>query len=404
MKQKIKIINDPVHGIIKIPNQFIYTIIQHRYFQRLHNISQTGLTELVYPGARHSRFNHALGCMHLMQTAIQVLKEKNVEITDEEEIGVYIAILLHDLGHGPFSHSLETSIIDGSHHEEISLQLMENLNAEFEGKLSLAISIFKGEYPKTFLHQLVSSQLDVDRLDYLKRDSFFSGVVEGNINPERIISMMNVCENELVIDAKGISSVEKFLMARIFMYSNVYIHKSSFSAENYLIQVLRRAKELVKQGEKLFATSAFNYFLEGNEKGRLSANGLELFTRLDDHDVMASIKEWQYHDDLILSKLSKAIVERRLPKSILLSEPLTEVELTLEQNRVKDKLQIDDASYFVQQSPIVITPYNHSKSPIKLLNKNGKVEEITSNRLIEPKSPHRRLGLAPRCRLVASWG
>ena len=190
---------------------------------------------------------------------------------------------------------------------------------------------------------------------------------------------MNVCENELVIDAKGVSSVEKFLMARIFMYSNVYIHKSSFSAENYLIQVLRRAKELVKQGENLFATSAFKYFLEGNEKGSLSAKGLELFTRLDDHDVMASIKEWQYHDDLILSKLSKAIVERRLPKSILLNEPLTEVELKLEWNRVKEKLQIDDASYFVQQSPIVITPYNHSKSPIKLLNKNGKVEEITSS-------------------------
>lgn len=379
MKQKIKIINDPVHGIIQIPNPFIYTIIKHRYFQRLHNISQTGLTELVYPGARHSRFNHALGCMHLMQNAVKVLKEKNVDLSTEEELGVYIAILLHDLGHGPFSHSLETSIIEGSHHEEISLQLMEKLNDEFDGKLSLAISIFKGDYHKKFLHQLVSSQLDVDRLDYLKRDSFFSGVVEGNINPERIISMMNVCDNELVIDAKGISSVEKFLMARIFMYSNVYLHKSSYSAENYLIQVLRRAKELVKQGDKLFATTAFKYFLEGNEKGKLSAHGLDLFTRLDDHDVMASIKEWQFHEDKILSMLSKAIVERRLPKSILMNEPLSEIELNLELERVKDLLKIDDASYFVQQSQIIITPYNQSKSPIKLLNKNGEIVEITSS-------------------------
>ena len=381
MKQKIKIINDPVHGIIKIPSQFIYTIIQHRYFQRLHKISQNGLTELVYPGARHSRFIHALGCMHLMQSAISVLKEKNVQITIEEEEAAYIAILLHDLGHGPYSHSLESSIIDGSHHEEISLQLMEKLNEEFEGKLTLAISIFKGEYEKEFLHQLVSSQLDVDRLDYLKRDSFFSGVVEGNINPERIISMMNVSDNELVIDVKGISSVEKFLMARIFMYSNVYLHKTSFSAENYLIQVLRRAKELVKSGEKLFATDAFRYFLEGNEKGRLSEEGLEYFTRLDDYDVMTSIKEWQYSNDIILSTLSKSIVERRLPKSVLRKEPIDKNEIDLELKRVQNYFNINDASYFVQQSEIKITPYNHSNSPIKLLYKNGNVEEISSSQL-----------------------
>jgi HD superfamily phosphohydrolases len=260
MKHKFKIINDPVHGIITIPNALVYDIIQHRFFQRLRKISQNGLTELVYPGAKHSRFNHALGCMHLMQKSLEVLKEKGVEITPEEEKGAYVAILLHDLGHGPFSHSLEYSIIDGSHHEELSLQMMEELNEEFKGQLSLAISIFTGKYHRKFLSQLVSSQLDVDRLDYLKRDSFFTGVVEGNINPERIISMMNVKNNELVIDAKGISSVEKFLMARIFMYNNVYLHKTSFSAENYLIQVLRRAKELTRQGENLFATSAFKYF------------------------------------------------------------------------------------------------------------------------------------------------
>lgn len=383
MVQKLKIINDPVHGIIKIPSTFLYTIIQHRYFQRLHRISQNGLTELVYPGARHSRFNHALGCMHLMQNALSVLKDKGIEISAVEEEAAYIAILLHDLGHGPYSHSLENSIIDGSNHEEISLQLMEKLNVEFDGRLNLAISIFKGDYHRLFFHQLVSSQLDVDRLDYLKRDSFFSGVVEGNINPERIISMMNVSNDELVIDAKGTSSVEKFLMARIFMYANVYLHKTSFSAENYLIQVLRRAKELVKSGNNLFATNAFQYFLNNNELGKLSDEGLEYFTRLDDHDVMTSIKEWQYHDDIILSRLAKCIVERTLPKSTLRDQKIDISEIEKERKRVSNLLGIEDSSYFVEQSEIRITPYNRNHSPIKLLYNNGDVVEITeSNRSV----------------------
>ena len=376
MKKKFKIINDPVHGIITIPNALIYSIIQHRYFQRLRKISQNGLTELVYPGAKHSRFNHALGCMHLMQKSIEVLKEKGVEISAEEEKGAYVAILLHDLGHGPFSHSLEYSIIDGSHHEEISLQMMEELNREFNGELTLAISIFTGQYPRKFLSQLVSSQLDVDRLDYLKRDSFFTGVVEGNINPERIISMMNVKNNELVIDAKGISSVEKFLMARIFMYNNVYLHKTSFSAENYLIQVLRRAKELTRQGEDLFATSAFKYFLEGKESGKLSKHGLELFAQLDDSDVLSAIKEWQFHQDIILSTLAQAIVERRLPKSEVKIQKNPETKIRKEEERIKKLLGIDDASYFVQQSEIKITPYQTDKHPILIAFKNGNVEEI----------------------------
>ena len=376
MKKKFKIINDPVHGIITIPNALIYAIIQHRYFQRLRKISQNGLTELVYPGAKHSRFNHALGCMHLMQKSIEVLKEKGVEITSEEEKGAYVAILLHDLGHGPFSHSLEYSIIDGSHHEEISLQMMQELNDEFNGELSLAISIFTGQYPKKFLSQLVSSQLDVDRLDYLKRDSFFTGVVEGNINPERIISMMNVKNNELVIDAKGISSVEKFLMARIFMYNNVYLHKTSFSAENYLIQVLRRAKELTREGVDLFATTAFKYFLEGRESGKLSKHGLELFAQLDDSDVLSAIKEWQFHEDVILSKLAQAIVERKLPKSEVLIKKIDDFKIEKEKERIKSVLGIEDASYFVQQSVIKITPYQIDKHPILIAFKNGNVEEI----------------------------
>ena len=374
---KLKVVNDPVHGFITIPNELIYQIIQHPYFQRLRRISQTGLTELVYPGARHSRFHHALGCMHLMQKALNILKRKSVDITIEEENGALIAILLHDLGHGPFSHSLEHSIINGLHHEEVSLRLMEELNQIFENKLSVAIQIFKGEYHKKFLSQLVSSQLDVDRMDYLKRDSFYTGVVEGNINPERIISMMNVSKNELVIEAKGISSVEKFLMARMFMYMQVYMHKKSFTAENFLISVLKRAKELVKGGEILFATSAFNYFLEDNEKGNLSRKGLEIFTRLDDSDVLSSIKEWQFHDDLILSKLSRSIIERELPKSFLMDKELTNAELFVEKERVKEFLKIDDASYFVEQTTIKIIPYDKSKNPIKILFKSGEVKEIS---------------------------
>lgn len=374
---KLKIVNDPVHGFITIPNELIYHIIQHPYFQRLRRISQTGLTEMVYPGARHSRFHHALGCMHLMQKALNILKRKNVEITSEEENAALIAILLHDLGHGPFSHSLEHSIINGSHHEEISLRLMEELNQNFDQKLTLAIQIFKGQYPKKFLTQLVSSQLDCDRMDYLKRDSFYSGVVEGNINPERIISMMNVSDNELVIEAKGIPSVEKFLMARMFMYMQVYMHKKSFTAENFLINVLRRAKEMTRKGENLFATSAFKYFLEDNENGSLSKEGLEIFTHLDDSDVLSAIKEWQYHDDFILSKLSKNIIQRALPKSYLMDNKLTDEEILFEKNRVKEALEIEDASYFVEQTIIKIVPYEKSKSPIKVLYKNGDVKELS---------------------------
>ncbi|WP_313580873.1 HD domain-containing protein [Chishuiella sp.] len=378
-KNKLKIINDPVHGFITIPNELIYQIIQHPYFQRLRRISQTGLTETVYPGAKHSRFLHALGCMHLMQKALNILKRKDVEITLEEENGVLIAILLHDLGHGPFSHSLEHSIIKNSNHEQISLRLMEELNIFFNGELTLAIEIFKGNYSKKFLTQLVSSQLDCDRMDYLKRDSFYSGVVEGSINPERIISMMNVSNNELVIEAKGIPSVEKFLMARMFMYTQVYMHKKSFTAENFLISVLRRAKELTKKGEKLFATSALNYFLQENQEGISTKKGLEIFTFLDDSDVLSAIKEWQFHDDFILSKLSKNIIQRVLPKSYLLEEKISDNEFLKERDRVKKEYLIDDASYFVEQTTIKVVPYDKNKSPIKILFKNGSVKEISNS-------------------------
>ncbi len=379
-RPKLKVMNDPVHGFINIPNQLIYEIIQHRYFQRLRRISQTGLTELVYPGAKHSRFHHALGCMYLMQKALNVLKRKGIEITPEEENGALVAILLHDLGHGPYSHSLENTIIEGAHHEEISLRLMEKLNEEFEGELTLAISIFKGEYPKAFLTQLVSSQLDVDRLDYLKRDSFYTGVVEGNINPDRIISMMNVAENQLVIEAKGIHSVEKFLMARLFMYSQVYFHKKSFAAETYLIQTLKRAKELASVGETLFASPALHYFLyKPDQEQGLSEEGLEIFSRLDDSDVLSAIKEWQYHADTILRKLACSIVERKLPKTTITEKPISLNQLEAEKEKIMKKWGVSNADYFVQQEKVTFFAYDAQHYPITILYKNGRVKEISTS-------------------------
>jgi len=375
---KFKIINDPVHGFIRIPNDLIFDIIQHPYFQRLRRISQTGLTDMVYPGARHSRFHHALGCLHLMQNAVATLRAKNVPISDEEETGVYIAILLHDLGHGPFSHSLEHSIIENTHHEEVSLLLMEELNRFFNGSLTTAIQIFKGEYPKKFLKQLVSSQLDIDRLDYLKRDSFYTGVVEGKINPDRIISMLAVHENELVYEAKGLYSIEKFLMSRMFMYWQVYLHKTSYTAEQLLIQVLRRAKFLSKNGVDLFASSAFGYFLA--DKAHDFANNLEAiqkFTQLDDSDVIGAIKEWCNHSDKILRILSLSIVNRKLPKSILLNQPMKEEYFVRENARLEKEYGIDDASYLMGYSEMSVLPYDKYISPIYLIDKNKMVKDIT---------------------------
>lgn len=379
-RPKLKVINDPVHGLIYIPNQLIYEIIQHRYFQRLRRISQTGLTELVYPGAKHSRFHHALGCMYLMQKALNVLKRKGVEFTAEEENGALVAILLHDLGHGPYSHSLENTIIEGAHHETISLRMMEKLNEEFDGELGVAIAIFTGTYPKKFLSQLVSSQLDVDRLDYLKRDSFYTGVVEGNINPDRIISMMNVADNQLVIEAKGIYSVEKFLMARLFMYSQVYFHKKSYAAETYLIQTLRRAKEIALEGGELFASPALHYFLYPvGTKNELTDEGLEVFSRLDDSDVLLAIKEWQYHFDPILSRLAKSIVERKLPKTTISDKPISANQLEVEMKKACDKFGVERGDYFVQQEKVVFVAYDAQYFPISILYKNGRVNEISSS-------------------------
>ena len=377
---KLKVFNDPVHGFISIPNELIFDIIQHPTFQRLRRICKTGLTEMVYPGAKHSRFHHALGAMHLMQKAIETLRAKNIEITEEEKNGVLCAILLHDIGHGPFSHTLEHTLIENLYHEKISLFLMEFLNGEFSGELDLAIKIFKGEYEKNFLTQLVSSQLDMDRLDYLKRDSFFTGVVEGNINPDRIISTLNVREDNLVVDSKGIYSIEKYLTARMFMYWQVYNHKTSFTAEVLLTQAFRRAKELSRNGETLFATDALRYFLQNETKETLKSQ-LEQFTQLDDSDVWASLKVWQHHDDIILSYLSRCLINRTLPVSKIFNEPVSKEKLEEIKKETKKHFGIEDGSYFVHQSAIKVTPYDKTHSPIIIMNKDQSLQEISESPL-----------------------
>ncbi|HLV23637.1 MAG TPA: HD domain-containing protein [Moheibacter sp.] len=369
-----------MHGFISIPNELIFDIIQHPYFQRLRRICQTGLTDMVYPGAKHTRFHHALGAMYLMQKAIETLRAKNIEISEKEKNGVLCAILLHDIGHGPFSHTLEHTLIENLYHEKISFYLMELLNREFSGELNLAIKIFKGVYERKFLTQLVSSQLDMDRLDYLKRDSFFTGVVEGNINPDRIISTLNVKDDSLVVDSKGIYSIEKYLTARMFMYWQVYNHRTSFSAEVLLTQVMRRAKELSRKGERLFATDPFAYFLQNDVKDTLK-DQLDQFTQLDDSDIWASLKQWQYHEDIILSCLSRCLINRTLPVSKILNEPLSSEKLKELTIRIAKELGVEDGSYFVHQSNVKVVPYDKCNSPIFIMNKDRSLQEISESPL-----------------------
>jgi uncharacterized protein len=375
---KLKIFNDPIYGFVQIPNSIVYDLVEHPVFQRLRYIKQTGFSSIVYPGANHTRFHHALGCLHLMQKAINCLKQKNIEITKEEEQAVYIAILLHDVGHGPFSHALESVIAENIHHEMISLQLMEQLNQDFKGELELAIKIFNKQYHKNFLSQLIASQLDIDRLDYLKRDSFYTGVSEGNINSDRLITMMNVADDNLVIEAKGIYSVEKLLTSRMFMYWQVYLHKTSVSAENYLVQIMKRAKELVQKGEKVEASKALDYFLTKTHT-ELSSKDLEIFTLLDDHDMMMAIKNWQYHEDKTLSVLSKMLIQRRLPTSLISKEKQTETILTSYKNRVEEELKIENADYFVHQTCLELELYNPIDSPIFLKYKEGMVVNLSES-------------------------
>lgn len=378
---KSKILNDPIYGFITIPDALIYDLMEHPWFQRLRRITQLGLTYLVYPGAYHTRFHHALGAMHLMQRAVGILRSKGHEITPEEEQGVYVAILLHDIGHGPFSHALESTLIPKVSHEALSLKFMERLNTEFNGQLSTAIAIFSDNYPKRFLHQLLSSQLDMDRLDYLRRDSFYTGVTEGAVNSERLLTMLNVHNDQLVIDAKGIYSVEKFIVARRLMYWQVYLHKTVLSAEFMLVNVLNRAKELSGRGEKLFATSALQTFLQNDFDWNDFEQRPELlaeFARLDDNDILASIKEWQNHADRVLAELSTRLINRKLLKIKLQNEPFTAEYLESIQSQIADALNysVQDAGYFLIADNIANHAYDPQSDRINLLYKDGTINDI----------------------------
>ena len=376
---KLKIFNDPIYGFITIPNALIFDLIAHKYFQRLRRITQMGLSYLVYPGAHHTRFHHALGSMHLMQKAINVLRFKGISISEEEENGLLIAILLHDIGHGPFSHAMEHSIVSGISHEEISLHFMKALNNEFNGILTLAISIFKGEYPRRFMCQLISGQLDMDRADYLKRDSFYTGVSEGNINSERLITMLNVIDDQLVVEEKGIYSVEKFLVARRFMYWQVYLHKTGVVAEQLLTRILKRAKALVQNGTDLNCSAPLHYFLSNDiNLNSFNAKTLSTFAKLDDYDIVAAMKSWQSHNDFVLSNLCHMIINRDLLKIKIKNKPIKATDLALHTRSLMDKHNIskDEADYFVFSGHITNIAYQNKKHHIHILLKSGKIKDI----------------------------
>lgn len=367
MANKLKIINDPVHGFIKIPYEIIFDIMEHRCFQRLRRISQTGLLSLIFPGATHTRFHHAIGAMHLMFNALEILKQKGVKISTEEEKGAMLAVLLHDVGHGPFSHALENILMDNWHHEKLSLLLMEQLNEEFSGELTIAIQMFQGKYHRKFFNQLISSQLDVDRLDYLKRDSFYTGVSEGNINTQRILSTLNVLDDELVLDEKGIYSIEHYLVARMFMYWQVYYHKAAVLAENLLIKIMNRAKILVSQNVKVEASENLKYFLYRESSIEATEEDIARFMELDDTDVLQAIKSWKNHDDFVLSYLCKTVINRKFPKIIYSSTPFSD---DLVQEKIRETnlyFGIENGDLLVDNIERNLLPYDKAKQPIYLL-------------------------------------
>lgn len=380
---KNKIVNDPVYGFISIKSPLIFDLIEHSYFQRLRYIKQLGMTHLVYPGALHTRFHHALGAMHLMQLAIEHLQSKGHEITAEEAEAACIAILLHDIGHGPFSHALEHTLVNGVSHETISRLLMDSLNEEFNGKLDLALQIFNNQYHKPFLHQLISGQLDLDRLDYLNRDSFFSGVTEGTVSSDRIIKLLNIDNGNLVVEEKGIYSIEKFLIARRLMYWQVYLHKTVIAAEQLLVKILERAKELAKNGEALFATPALKHFLykDINEDTFLNdKENLYYFSLLDDHDVMSSIKVWQKHQDFILNTLCTNLISRNLYKVEISGAKIDQKKFNHLKEKVQERLNLDkkNISYFVFKSSINNMAYKTGSGSINILMKDGTLQDIAT--------------------------
>ena len=379
-QNKLKIINDPIYGFITIPSELIFDIIEHPYFQRLRRITQMGFSHLVYPGAQHTRFQHALGCLYLMQKALQTLKFKGIPISKAEEEATLIAILLHDIGHGPFSHALENSLIEGLSHEKLSLEFMKAMNDEFDGRLNLAIEIFKGNYNKTFLHQLISSQLDIDRLDYLKRDSFYTGVAEGNINSDRLLAMLNVKDNCLVIEEKGVYSVEKFLLARRLMYWQVYLHKAGLGAELILINILKRAKELAQKDKNLCANKILNYFLINNiSEEKFQLDTLACFAQLDDYDILSAIKEWQNYDDKILSELCKMIINRKLFRVKLKKKEFSKAKIEKLKAKIQSQFNIskEESNYFLYHGTTSNQAYNYDYQQIMILYKNGKTREIS---------------------------
>lgn len=379
---KKKIFNDPVYGFISIPDEFIFDLIEHPYMQRLRRIMQLGMSHLVYPGALHTRFHHVLGAMHLMTLAITTIRRKGHEITPEEERAVLIAILLHDIGHGPFSHALEYDIVCGVSHEEISGFFIERLSAEFGEDLDHALLIFKNKHSKPFLHQLVSSQLDMDRLDYLNRDSFYTGVSEGIIGSDRLIEMLNVHNGNLVLEEKGIYSIEKFIVARRLMYWQVYLHKTVVSAEFMLIHALRRAKQLVKEGKELFASPTLMYFLKNDvrtENFKNDPSVLDKFAALDDYDILGAIKVWQEHPDRVLSMLSTRLVNRDLFKIEISKDPFSPDRIRLEKEMVRNQFDLNDEEieFFVYTDVLSNNAYNQHKQNINMLMKNGEIIDLS---------------------------
>jgi len=385
MPNKRKIINDPVFGFLNIPNEQVYDVLQHPYVQRLNRIRQLGLSFMVYPGAMHSRFLHSIGAMHLMQEAVSVLRSKDIPVSEEEATAAETAILLHDIGHGPFSHVLEHTLVEGITHEEISLMMMERINRDLQHDgirpLDMAISIFRNRYHKHFLHQLISSQLDVDRLDYLCRDSFFCGVTEGSVASARILKMLNVKDDKLAVEAKGIYSVEKFLVARRLMYWQVYLHKTSVAAEQLLIKILRRAKMLAMQGTELFCPPALRYFLYNHITARdfaASDEALHMYALLDDSDVLSAIKTWISADDRVLSRLSEAFTNRRLFKGRLLSAPLTDEEKAAlcRQYAEQEGISREEGEWFFQEHVSSSRTYSEQDEAIDILYNDGTIRDI----------------------------
>lgn len=379
---KKKIVNDPVYGFISIPDEFIFDLIEHPYFQRLRRIMQLGMSHLVYPGAIHTRFNHVLGAMHLMTQAVSVIRRKGHEITIEEERAVLIAILLHDIGHGPFSHALEYDIVNKVSHEKISEFFLQRLSKEFGDDLQHALLIFRNKHSKPFLHQLVSSQLDMDRLDYLNRDSFYTGVSEGVIGSDRLIEMLDVVDGNLVLEEKGIYSVEKFIVARRLMYWQVYMHKTVVAAEFMLIHTLRRAKQLVGQGKELFASPCLQFFLENDIQTidfETRPEVLEHFANLDDYDILGALKVWKDHEDKVLSTLAKRLVNRDLFKIEIATEPFSPDRIQLEKEMVRQNFGLDgdELDFFVYSDRLSNNAYNQNKQNINMLMKNGEIIDLS---------------------------